>query len=59
MKVVLWSIVALVALVLLVGLLGHILLLAALTGGGFLLGRGYEHGKVTLARRKARGSLGR
>lgn len=57
MKTFVWTVIAIIAIVLIVGSLGHILLLAAVGGGCFLAGRGYEKGTKAIGRRRSRGTL--
>ena len=52
------AVVTLVVVVLIIGTLGHVLLLAALVGGGFFLGRGYERSMRAVGTRRARRTLG-
>ena len=49
----------LVATVLVVGLLSHLLLLAAVGTAGFMVGRAYASGRLALGRKRSHGSLGR
>ena len=49
----------LVVTILIVGLLGHLLLLAAVAVSAYLVGRWHTEGRLVLGRRRSRGSLGR
>lgn len=53
------AIALLVAIILIVGIMGHLLLLAAVAGGGFLVGSAHAKGKLALGRKRSHGSLGR
>lgn len=58
MKPVAWSIIGIVAIIVIIGLFGHVLVLAAAGGGGFLVGRGYERGTKAIGRRRTKKAIG-
>lgn len=58
MKVVLWAVIAVVAVLLFLNIVVPILLPVACFIGGWLMRGGYGRAKVALTRTRARGSLG-